>query len=336
LSYKIIPWRSLGLLVLISVSIIFGLYFFYGAGSNVSGVEVLKLNPLNNSVALVSGTRDGLAPLFTTLQARGLNESLSSLLYIVFVLLGRQTFLLSGLIAYFLFYPYQQQISITLLFLGIYCAGVGVICLLESSFQEQWAFLWYGDIGMAILGATGLIYLILMKEHRSIKYCLISFSILVLLIQSYDLIPGVLKDLRNIGIKTVYPSYSTHPDYNALVDWLRQNVTAGSVIFTAGNYQEVDDRTLPAAVPGIQLYASRHILDIYAERSSIDPKIIYRQNLLSHQPLSLETILSVRQEVLSSRSLYLIWVGPGQPPSSKQIVYKFRHGIFSVWLIKDA
>ncbi len=303
------------------------MFFFYGAGSSASAVTALDFSPYNKSVANVGE----LSPLFLAIQRLGISESLTSIIYICISLLARQTFLLPGLFLY-IYYSRNHFSYLNAYVLGVYCAGVGALLFIESHFQGQWGFQFYGDLVVSTLGAAGLMQAFATERKQSVHYCVIVLSCIAVLPQATEMFLGASRGISRLESKMVYPVYNSHPDYQPLISWLRENIDEDNVCVSGGDY--FDDRTLPASVPGLQLFASRRIISVYNKRTSLDPKVANRVALLS-QRLNESEILSIRKDVPPSECLYVVWFGDTAPPESDAIRRLYRQGKFSVWQIEN-
>lgn len=323
--------RVLPVLLAAVVSLLFGLWFFYGLGGAVDATGVVALRPLNKSVAMV--TAAGLAQPSAVFQwvagATG-SEEIAAVCYIAVALIGRLGFLLPGALAYFIWFRGEREALTAALLLGGYLAGVGALAFLYSPFQEQWNFQLYGDVAMAVLGGTGLVRAIVSRRKAPLLLLLLGLPGLV--IGAYELVPPVLADLREMPSRVGYPSYSSDPRVQELVRLLQQELPRGSVVVTGGKWLGFDDRILPVLVPGVQLYASRVQLDVYLRRVNPDPRLSRRRVLLT-EPWDATTYASLRSDVPGDRDLFLLWRGRPGPPAAPDLHLLASQGPYSLFRI---
>ena len=114
-------------------------------------------------------------------------------------------------------------------------------------------------------------------------------------------------------LPTPAPVFHTVPGFEDLVQTLEQHVVPGDVLVTGGKVEILDDRVLPAAVQGLQLYASRIILPIYEARVNVDPRVASRLWLIRDNLRDPAARATIRTDVGPSRALYLLWLGETVP-----------------------
>jgi hypothetical protein len=288
--------------------------FFLGFGVGESnGTSLLLIRPLNLAVSEVQ--KDVYAPLVQTLLAAGLPRALTAMAYLVVAILGRMTFLLPGVIFALVATGSGIDRNLRVLLGGVAIAGIGLLVLIEAVVpQEVWAFYWYADVGLALLGAAGLRAL---WQRRVTQPVLaggaLLASTLLFVLQLWDFSTGFAQKLSETQLPTPAPVFRTAPGFEELVQTLGQRVVPGDVLVSGGNLRILDDRVVPAAVPGLQLYASRFILPIYEARVNVDPRVASRLWLIHDNLLDPAARATIRTDVGPSRALYLLWLGETVP-----------------------
>ena len=332
---RVFPTRVVALAVAAVVALVFGMVFFYGFLDPAGSSGSLAVAPLNRTVGwgCAGLGNEGYSPLYEWLFRATASERLASLLYLIAAVCGRLGLLLPGLIFYLATRQRPQGgHSVTLLLLGAFGAGVGVLGLLKNEFQEQWAFYWFGDLGLALLGAEGLRLLFSFSTRiaRAPRAALISLAVGGAALQGYEWTVPLLRDLRSLGERSATVNYQRAPEVGELVRWGDQGIPRGSVLVTAGNANGFDHRIWPVVLPGVQLYADRYILRVYLNRRKPDPRLVSRSKLLD-QPSTTELMRTVRREVPASRAVFLLWMGAGGPTPTPELVPVFASGTFQLF-----
>jgi hypothetical protein len=194
---------------------------------------------------------------------------------------------------------------------GVVLGGVAILVFVEAVVpQEIWAFYWYADICLAVLGAAGLRALWLRRATPSpwIRTAL-ALTILLFAVQLGDFSLGFGPKLRATALPTPEPGFSAGPDFPALVKALDKTVLPGDVLVTGGRFGSFDERVLPAQIPELQLYAARPILPVYGARVRVDPRVASRMWLIHDDLAAPAARRAVRQDVGPRRALYLLWLG---------------------------
>jgi hypothetical protein len=296
------------------LAIVAGAVFFLGIGNgDASGTSLLFIRPLNIAVAEVQAKAYG--PVVQTLLAAGVPTPLTATAYLLVAILGRMTFLLPGVIFAFVASGSGIERNLRVMFGGVALTGISLLVLIEAVVpQEVWAFYWYADIGFALLGAAGLRAL---WQRRLTQPVLAGAaflaSTLLFVLQVWDFSTGFGQKLSASQLPAPAPVFQIAQGFEELVQTLEQHVVPGDVLVAGGNDALLDDRVLAAAVPGLQIYASRRILPIYGARVNVDPRVasrlwLIRDNL--HDPAARATI---RKDVDRSRALYFLWLGQTVP-----------------------
>lgn len=303
-----------GLLGAAMLAMVAGAVFFLGIGdAGANGTSLLLFSPLNVAVSEVQAHR--YAPLVQTLLTAGLPTPLTVMAYLLVAVLGRMTFLLPGVIFAVVATDGGIERNLRVMLAGVALAGISLLVLIEAVLpQEIWAFYWYADIGFALLGAAGLRAL---WQRRRTQPVLAGGALLVstllFVLQLWDFSSGFAQKLSVTELPTPAPVFQTVPRFEELVQTLEQHVAPGDVLVTGGKVQSLDDRALPAAVPGLQLYASRIILQIYGARVNVDPRVASRLWLISDNLRDPAGRARIRTNVGASRALYLLWLGEKVP-----------------------
>ncbi len=292
------------------VGIVAGAAFFLGFGRSESdGTRLLFVSPLN--LAVSERARHTFAPMVDALLNAGVPRSITALTYLVIAILGRTTFLLPGVIVALLAGTSVIDRSARALLGGVILGGIAILVFVEAVVpQEVWAFYWYADIGLAVLGSVGLRELWRRRATPSlwIRTALL-LTVMLFAVQLWDFSEGFGPKLRATALPTPEPALSARPDFTALVKVLDKTVVPGDVLVTGGRFGSFDERVLPAQIPGLQLYAARLILPVYGARVRIDPRVASRM-WLTHDDLGTPAARrAVRQDVGPRRQLYLLWLG---------------------------
>lgn len=134
------------------VSVALGAVFFLGLGSGDSdGTSLLRLSPLNLAVSSIAADR--YSPFVDWLLAAGLPAALASLAYLVVAIAGRTTFLLPGVLYGAFSRGSGIDRNVRVMLGGVAIAGITLLVFVETVIpQEIWAFYWYADIALALLG----------------------------------------------------------------------------------------------------------------------------------------------------------------------------------------
>jgi hypothetical protein len=324
-----------GLLGAAMLAIFTGAVFFLGLGDGDSnGTSLLFIRPLNVAVSEVQ--KGEYAPLVQTLLAAGLPTSLTAIAYLLVAILGRLTFLLPGAIFALVATDIGIERNLRVMLGGVALAGIGLLVLIEAVVpQEIWAFYWYADIGFALLGAAGLRAL---WQRRVTQPVLaggaLLASTLLFALQLWDFSTGFAQTLSVTRLPTPAPVFETAPGFEELVQTLEQHVVPGDVLVTGGNVGILDDRVLPAAVPGLQLYASRIVLPIYEARVNVDPRVASRLWLIRDNLSNPAARATIRTDVGPSRALYLLWLGPSAPPYRTGLSAVGSWPLMSLWRVE--
>jgi hypothetical protein len=275
-------------------------------------------------------------PLVNTLLAAGVPTPLTVTAYLSVAILGRMTFLLPGVIYAFVARDSGIDRNLRVMFGGVALTGISLLVFVEAVVpQEIWAFYWYADIGFALLGAAGLRAL---WQRRLVQPVLASgafvASALLFVLQVRDFSPGFAQKLSATTIPTRAPVFQVTQGFKEVVQALERHVVPGDVLVTGGSVAILDDRAVAAAVPGLQLYASRLILTIYGARVNVDPRVASRLWLVDdnlHDPTARARI---RKDVGPSRALYLLWLGEGTPADRTGLSPIGNWAVMSLWRVE--
>ena len=267
-------WRMAGLSAVGCISIVFGMYFFFGFGSSVDATDALRLTPFSDTVANVGG----LSPMYLLITDVVSSPTVSSVLFVVLALIGRLGFLAVGLAFFLVRRMREGGWSVPeLLGCGAYVSGILALLFIASPDQQQWPFLWYGEVVAAMAGAQGLQTLV--RSRRSVTKTLLLLLVgTAFLWQAVDFARGFLPDLADIADRGKPPHYSNYLEWADIVDWLEDNAQEGDVLVSSGT-RAVDDRVIPAFVRDVQLYA-HHGKQPAKWRSSSDATVIMRRDRL--------------------------------------------------------
>ena len=331
---RTIPWRVLTILGLTLISFIFGLFFFYGAGTDLTATKFLQYSPLG-SVSILT------TPKY--LETLGLSPNLSAHIAFVIMIFGRSTFLLPGVIGLFLLRRYNAKNDLLWLLVGFYLAGVLFVYFYTALGGSEYTFLYYGHFAFNCLGALGLYYVIIERHKIIVKYVLVSLAVFLLALQSYDVVPAAIYQTKNLAERSSPPVFSSQEAYNKLIQWLQQNIPPDNVCITAGYRPEWTEKTFPAMVEGLQLYGSRRKVGYLAQRSSGDPSLYRRLELLKRleegkngKKPDLSMLKTIRQSIKPEKKLFMIYrsqTGSPAPLPFTQLL--FEHPPFSVWQIES-
>ena len=171
-AYSVFSQRSLllGIVAVLAcacIGLLFGLWFFYGLGTTTNATGVLAVRPFNPTVALIAGPLGQTSTFYQSVEHATGSGNVAAVCMIVVALVGRLGFLLPGVIAYFIWFRRKTETLTVALLVGAYLAGIGAISLLHSLFQEQWNFQLYGDLAIALIGATGLVRVFATQTRRA-------------------------------------------------------------------------------------------------------------------------------------------------------------------------
>jgi hypothetical protein len=324
----------LALLGAATIGIAAGALFFLGFGRAESdGTKLLFVNPLNLAVA--ERSQGVYSPIVEALLHAGMPRSITSLIYLVASVLGRTTFLLPGVIVALVGRSATVDRSTRAMLGGVALTGIAMLVLIEVVVpQEIWAFYWYADIGLAVMGAAGLHTLWVRRATTSfwIRGGL-PLSALLFAIQLWDFSTGFVPKLLATSLPTSSPVFRADPDFTALLRVLDEASSPGDVLVTGGDVGSFDERVLPAAIPGLQLYASRLILQIYGVRVQVDPRVASRMWLIGNDLSGADARRTVRQDVGGNRALYLLWLG-GLPPDRSGLTDVGNWSTMSLWRVE--
>jgi hypothetical protein len=324
---------TIAVLACACLGMLFGLWFFYGLGTTTNATGVLAIHPFNPTVALIAGPFGKTSTFYQSVEQATGSGNMAAVCVIVVALVGRLGFLLPGVIAYWVWFRREAEKLTVALLVGAYLAGIGAISLLHSLFQEQWNFQLYGDLAIALVGATGLVRACAMQTRRVFSLLLLGVPSLVL--SAYEFFPPFVHDVRQLGSSMDYPTYSDDPTFSQLIDWFQRECPSHAVVVTGGQLSGFDDRVLPALIPGLQVFANRKQLSIYLARVSPNPALVRRHEILS-RPWSSATYQSLRDEVPRDRPLFLLWLNQPPPPAAANLQPLFTVGRYSVYRIGDA
>ena len=305
----------LGLLGAAMLAIIAGAVFFLGMGGGGSnGTSLLLIRPLNVAVSEVQ--EDVYSPIVQTLLAAGLPRELTAMAYLLVAILGRMTFLLPGVIFALVDTGSGIERNLRVMVGGVALAGIGLLVFIEAVLpQEIWAFYWYADIGFALLGVAGLRALWQRRVTRPVLAgAALLASTLLFVLQLWDSYPRFAQALSVTRLPTPAPVFQTLPGFKELVQTLEQHVVPGDVLVTGGIFWIFDDRVLPAAVPGLQLYASRIILPIYEARVNVDPRVASRLWLIRDDLRDSAARATILTDVGPSAACTFLWFGETVQP----------------------
>jgi hypothetical protein len=324
----------LALLGAATIGIVAGALFFLGFGLGESdGTKLLFVNPLNLAVA--ERAKGVYSPIVEALLHAGTPRPITALTYLVASVLGRTTFLLPGVIVVIIARSATVDRSTRAMFGGVALAGIAMLFLIEVVVpQEIWAFYWYADIGLAVMGAAGLHTLCVRRATPSfwIRGGLL-LSALLFAIQLWDFSTGFVPKLQTTSLPTPPPVFRADPDFKALLAALDAVIAPGDVLVTGGGVGSFDERVLPAAIPGLQLYASRLILQIYGVRVQVDPRVASRMWLIENDLSGADARRSVLNDVGANRALYLLWLG-GLPSDRSGLSHVGSWSTMSLWRVE--
>ncbi len=324
-----------GLLGAAILAILVGAVFFLGiGGGGANGTSLFHITPLNVAVSEVQA--HVYAPPVRTLLAAGLPTPLTVMAYLLVAILGRMTFLLPGVIFALVATDSGIERNLRVMLGGVALAGMGLLVLIEAVVtQEIWAFYWYADIGFALLGAAGLRALWQRRVTQPVLTAgALLASTLLFVLQLWDFSSGFARKLSVTQFPTPAPVFQTVPRFDELVQTLEQHVVPGDVLVTGGKVEILDERVLPAAVPGLQLYAARIILKIYGARVNVDPRVASRLWLISDNLRTPPARAAIRTDVGPSRALYLLWIGETMPADRTDLSPVGSWPSMSLWRVE--
>lgn len=310
-------------------SLAFALLFFYGFGSNVDATEVLRPAILSETVAYVNPQGE-LSPMLDWVQEHVDNPQLAALLFVLGALAGRLGFLVGGF-CYAVARgagQHRRIRTIDVLLTAAYLAGVGALVTLETPFQEQWAFMFYGDLAATLIGALGLFWLL--RSRSLFAQLLLLASCVGLSIQLDEFVPRFAAELPTMPARTTGYSFFAGergipdtPDWREAIAWLRQNTSPGDVVFTTGHTEELDSRALTALVPGLTLYAYRRTVEIYSERESVGTRLSNRLSNMDSVHRE-EALRAIRDDIEPSREVFCVSIDGNQIPEAAGAVAVFE------------
>ncbi|MEA2883936.1 MAG: hypothetical protein QOH32_3192 [Bradyrhizobium sp.] len=327
--------RAFCLLIAAVASFSFGLWFFYGLGGPGDGTKLLFLDPLNAAVSEVG--RGRYSPVFAWLVAHNVPTVISSGLYLIVALCGRLTFLLPGVLFFWLGKAKtDSEWNVSLLFGGVALAGLAILVFVGSGVpQEVWAFYWYGDVGLAIAGAAGLHWFWQVRAKARVAWSIaLTYAALTLGLQVYLVAKPAIAAVVAGSFPQPYPVYSSGVIYPLLVESLQRTAKIGDVLVTGGLVDKFDERPLAASIPGLQLFAPRSVLWVYSKRTPVDSRLKDRLFLLNDRLSEKESLDGVRRAVPPDRTLYLLWIGEEPPPYQDRIKLQSRWAGFSLWQVQ--
>ena len=295
------------LLAILTGGIVFSMVFFLGVGSGHSdGTKLVVFNPLSIPVAEWAEKR--YAPLVEFMLEKGYPDWVATLCYLVTALCGRMTFLFPGFVYVCMTWPLRRDLGILLG--GVAVAGVGLLVLIETTVpQEIWTFYWYADIALALLGAAGLAALWRQRQQGK-QFVTIGLLTTGLLfgVQATEFSIGFFPKLLATQFPVTQPVFHDKKN-DDVTQALVPLVKAGDILVTGGDIETFDDRPFAAAVPGLQLYASRYILEVYGTRTTVDSRVKDRQWYIDSRLSKYSDRIKVRQNVGTKRTLFLLWLG---------------------------
>ena len=266
------------LLLLVLAGFVIGSFFFLGLGQGESdGTRLVFLSPLNLAVSETAAQQ--YSPLVNQLLEWGLPSRVAVLLYLIVALCGRMAFLLP--FAVYALATTAVDRDLRLLLGGTALAGVGLLVLIEAVVpQEIWAFYWFADIALALLGVAGL--KAMWSNRLQMPRLMLTATTLaaaLFAVQVWDFSDGFSGKLATTSFPMAQPIFRGAAGAG-LEETLSKTIRAGDVLVTGGQHLMIDDRTLAAGVVGLQLYASRIILPVYAARTKVAEQVASRMWLL--------------------------------------------------------
>lgn len=328
-----IPWRVLAILGLTLISFIFGLFFFYGVGTDLAATKFLQYSPLMSVRSLTT-------PKY--LQTLGLPDVFSRHIAFIIMIFGRSTFLLPGGIGLFLLRRYNAKNDLLWLLVGFYLAGVLFVYFFAALGGSEYTFLHYGHFAFNLLGALGLGYVIMERRKIIVKYVLISLAVFLLAIQLYDVVPAATREIENLAKRRSPPVFFRLKAYNELIQWLQRNIPPNNVCITAGDRARAFERTFPPMVEGLQLYGSRRHVKLLVNRSGGDTSLYKRLELLKKleggngKRPDWSVLKTIRESIGPEKNLFMIYTSKTEPPEPLPFIQLlFEKKPFSVWRIKS-
>jgi hypothetical protein len=322
-----VAWRAALLAVVSSFVLCGGMVFFYGLGRHLSGVSVVALRPLSSSVGKTSAA-------YTWLESLGLSETVASLTYIAAIVPARLTFILPGLVYYVMQRRWRSDPRVFVLCTGTVLAGIGAIALLESNLQEQWTFYWYGDICLALCGAAGLISLLRKPTWSLLERGLVSVSLVGVAVQAYDFQRAVRDELPSIEIPQRDLRYARSDVVNRLVARLEAHAPLRAVVMLDHQPEPFDLRVLATTQPGISLYASAFMLDVFDERAGDDPWLADRRSVVFAE-LTPEVLFRFRRDVPPDREALIVLTRRHEPELMQHLEPVLLEDEIGLWRIRQ-
>ena len=235
-----------GLLLIILVGITAGAVVFLGLGTAQSdGTKLILINPLNLSVSDVDGSGRH-SPLVETLLNWGTPGWIASLVYLSIALCGRLTFILPGLVYALCTKTVDHDVKVLLG--GVALGGLTLLLVVETAVpQEIWAFYWYADIALALLGSFGLCALWRARFGERSKAVVLGLAVSALLFfaQVLEFFNGFIPKYLQTRFPTPAPIFqdASLRDVELALDRL---INRGDVLVTGGNFGQFDERPLAA------------------------------------------------------------------------------------------
>ena len=294
------------------------------------GTRLVFLSPLNLAVSETAAQQ--YSPLVNQLLEWGLPSRVAVLLYLIVALCGRMAFLLP--FAVYALATTAVDRDLRLLLGGTALAGVGLLVLIEAVVpQEIWAFYWFADIALALLGVAGLKAMWSKSATNASPdadgndigcgtLCRAGMGFLGRIQRQArdNLFPDGATDLPGCGRRRARR--------NAI-----ENNPSRRCIGHRGSTLMIDDRTLAAGVVGLQLYASRIILPVYAARTKVAEQVASRMWLLDDDLALASSRQRIRDDVGPGRSLYLLWLGIEMPTDMNGITQIAAWPEMSLWRV---
>jgi len=236
----------------------------YGFGSEASGTDMIKLNPLNTSLAEIGPNK--LSPLYLRINGLISSEGIATIFFILVSLVGRSGVSIVGVIVLIFLIHRVSDVKFIVLLLGIYLAGLGAIVIIENHTQEQWAFFWYGDIALAALAGIGLTKFFSTHKHWSCqKFLMVSFLAIVGSVQVFDYARSFQLDSVTIGVAQGEPSFHGESALVEIIAVLKKYVKKKAVVYTVsknllGTSNE-DERIIASSLANVSLLANDYMLE---------------------------------------------------------------------------
>ncbi len=331
LSNRAIAWDYAKLLLIVAACIIAGMVVFLGLGSGQSdGTKLILIQPLNLNVSEWATGKH--SPVVETLLVWGCPPWLTSFAYLLIALCGRMTFLLPGVM--YATCTAELDRGLKALLGGVAIGGVVLLVVVETVVpQEIWAFYWYADIALALMGALGLRAMWYAPRRGRVASILLLLSGLLFIAQATEFSAGFASKLTQTNFPTPTPTFQD-PGLGDMARTLQKTINSGDVLVAGGNFGTFDERPLAASVPGLQLFASRYILSVYAKRTTVDPRVASRLWLLNNDLSSPFDRDKVKKDVDGNRSLYFLWIGQREPLDQRGLSRISSSNDWSLWKVE--